>query len=719
MENYFDAAQSIRFADGAGIRRVLQTVSNKYIGENPAHPFVFRLSSAKGFRRNGKYRYVFPLRETFPDAKSEQLVYAWAKLYSSRKYRESFMVIPYGPMDVFVNGEKIYHSNFAQEKTGSDRVLVSAELVSGWNSIVIRFLKTPLGFGGEFGTSFFKGKPWHFLAPTPERDGQEGFIFTHPADELKELPRLDQSEAESPAEWYPVCRWNAEQTAMGQFRRIYGLNPGCFGYGWAKLLMPISGTCTVSGSCKSPTALYLNGKKVGETNQAGPFKANFSACSGESDLILESLCGKADWGCTLTVRMKNGQAGELESPCAAKGTDDPWIYAGPFAEKQDAKQIPVLGLPFHTVSGDDSWRADRPDMYVRPFLETPNFANWNYPVGVTLYGLLKTADFLHRDDLAEYVKQHVEQCTGFYSYALWDKQKFGAPGIDAQIAAVDSLDDCGSFASTMLELCRTMPTKGYRKIADNVADYITHKQARLPDGSLYRYISSLPEMKNTMWLDDLYMSVPFLVRYYQLTGDRAYLDDAARQFLLYREKMYIPKWKVMSHVYYTDRKIANGIPWGRGNGWVLFSLSELLQVLPENHELRGQLLSFFRELCEGYAAMQDEHGMWHQVLNDPESYAESSCTSMFICAFARGVRFGWLPDAEKYAEAALRGWNGLTRQSIDADGNIYGICRGSGNSFTPRYYKYDLGWILNDTHGIGILLLAGVETGKMLDSYRK
>jgi len=117
--------------------------------------------------------------------------------------------------------------------------------------------------------------------------------------------------------------------------------------------------------------------------------------------------------------------------------------------------------------------------------------------------------------------------------------------------------------------------------------------------------------------------------------------------------------------------------------------------------------------------MQDEQGMWHQVLNDPESYAESSCTSMFICAFARGVRFGWLPDAGKYAEASLRGWNGLTRRSIDADGNIYGICRGSGHSFTPRYYKYDLGWILNDTHGIGILLLAGVETGKMLDSRRK
>jgi len=37
--------------------------------------------------------------------------------------------------------------------------------------------------------------------------------------------------------------------------------------------------------------------------------------------------------------------------------------------------------------------------------------------------------------------------------------------------------------------------------------------------------------EDTMWADDLYMSVPFLCRYYQLTGKEKYIDDAARQFL--------------------------------------------------------------------------------------------------------------------------------------------------------------------------------------------
>lgn len=708
---YFDPCKSIRFADGPDCRRVLQTVADRYIGRNPARPFIFRLSSANGFRRNTEYRYLFPLEELFPEAKNEQSVYAWAKLWSDGDHQEQFLMIPHGPAEVYVNGGLVFRSNYYQEKTKRERAFLSADFISGWNSVVLRFRKTPLGFGGEFGTASFKAKPYHFLAPTPERNGQEGFIFTKPMEELSELPRLDRPEGESPVRWLPACRWNADQEKLGQFVRIYGKKPGCYGFGWTKLFSPAASSCTVSGTCESPLTLYLGSRKILES-PAGAFHASFPVPAGFSDLAAESLCENDGWGFRLAVNGEDGSAA-LQSPCGAKGTDDPWIYAGPFAEKQEPQHTESLWEPFQTVDGDDYWRADLPGMYVRPFLETPNFANWNYPVGVTLYGLLKAADTLHRADIAEYVKEHVELCSGFYRYALWDKQKFGAPGIDAQLAAIESLDDCGSFASTMLETNSHMPVRGARQAADAVADYISHRQARLPDGSLYRYLSSMAEMKNTMWLDDLYMSTPFLGRYYLLTGDRSCLDDAARQFLLFREKMMIPGKNILSHVYYTDLKIANGIPWGRGNGWVLFSLSEILAVMPEDHELRGQLLDFFRDLCRGYADLQDGDGLWHQVLTDPESYAESSCSSMFVCAFARGVRHGWLPDSDFYARAALRGWEGLTRCCIDADGNIYGICRGSGHSFTPHYYKDDLGWILNDTHGIGVLLLAGVEIEKM------
>lgn len=107
------------------------------------------------------------------------------------------------------------------------------------------------------------------------------------------------------------------------------------------------------------------------------------------------------------------------------------------------------------------------------------------------------------------------------------------------------------------------------------------------------------------------------------------------------------------------------------------------------------------------------------MLNRTDSYEETSCTSMFIYAYARGIQEGWFEHPDSYLEAVRKGWEGMTRLSIDYKGNIYGVCRGSGYSFTALYYRDDLGWNLNDTHGIGIVLLAGIEAHKMNQQLRQ
>jgi unsaturated rhamnogalacturonyl hydrolase len=275
------------------------------------------------------------------------------------------------------------------------------------------------------------------------------------------------------------------------------------------------------------------------------------------------------------------------------------------------------------------------------------------------------------------------------------------------------LDDCGSFGASMLVANQISPIREAKEVADDIADYIANKQDRLPNQALYRRFGSVEFMKDTVWCDDLYMSTPFLCRYYEETGDSVYLDDAVNQFLRYRELLFIPEINIMSHVYDFKFNTATGVPWGRGNGWVLFSLSELLAVLPQNHSQRDELLSFFGELSKGYLALQGKNGLWHQVLTDPESYEEISCTSMFIYAFARGIRYGWLDEPEEYIGAVFRGFEGLSKVGIDQHGNVYGVCQGSGYAFTIDYYKHELTWILNDTHGIGIVLLSGIETLKL------
>lgn len=347
------------------------------------------------------------------------------------------------------------------------------------------------------------------------------------------------------------------------------------------------------------------------------------------------------------------------------------------------------------------------NMWLRPYYNEGNFGRWNYPLGVVMYGLMRTADILNDKAIEEYVKGHIQRTLDTFDYALWDKKMHGgAASVHNLLSSIDSLDDCGAFCAAVEEatLLYNLDTE---KICDFVSDYIENRQPRNPDGSFCRQHQLHSFHNETMWLDDMYMSVPFLVRRYKITGHEKYLSDAVNQFKQYKKWLYMEQRNLMSHVYDLRHNIPTLVPWGRGNGWFIFSLTELLEALPPHHADRAFLEEFFKTLAKGYLAHQSPDGRWRQVIDDEESYLETSCTAMFACAFMRGFRWGLL--GEEYKTAAQKGVKSICENAVDADGNLFGVCRGSEFSFSNDYYKYDLLPRTNDTHGIGIVLLSIYE----------
>ena len=289
----------------------------------------------------------------------------------------------------------------------------------------------------------------------------------------------------------------------------------------------------------------------------------------------------------------------------------------------------------------------------------------------------------------------------------------GIPSINRQISCLGMLDYCGSCGNALLEAREfTDDKEEFDNIAHRIADYIENGQERLENGMFYREREDSVIDYKTIWADDLYMSVPFLCRYYKLTGDKKYLEDAVNQVLRFKEKLYMEDKGCMSHVYNLIYNKKTCVPWGRGNGWPVVALTELLEVLPEEHKDYKAVLNFYMDFCEGILKLQDENGMWHQVLTHKDSYCETSCTSMFTYGFARGYLRGRLD--ERFKDAAIRGFEAICREAVDEDGNVYGVCCGSAYSFRADYYKYELPWLKNDTHGTGIVLLAGVEVAKLM-----
>lgn len=706
MGYYFDDSQSINAYEGTDPQAIISSLAYRYMGQNLKHGLYYRAYTNNGIVRTTDYRYLVDFNKIFPDSKDKECVWAFTKFYSAGKSSFGWDINCFGPMVVYVNGEVAYKSDIFKERYSETSTRVFMDVEEGWNDIRIQFKKTKAGFGGQFGTWIGK---WdmYTLMPTKERDGQEGFVFTElvPDDYVPEF-EIGMSEMDFDKKLYPVINWSDDEMKKGQLTRMFGTPNGQYAVGYTKVFADDINNTThkFTLDTKGETVVYINKKEVFKTKGG---KETFDATLplGTYDIYVKCICDGSDWGYTLEC-----DTVEFESAARVKGTDDVWMYIGTFVKDFE--------FPFDTASdmlhivGEPAtyWRLDAPDTFVRPYNENTLFGRWNYPLGVTMYGLLHTAIAIGSEDIKNYIKDHVQLCIDTLEYALWDKEQYGgATSIHNLLTSIDSLDDCGSFASMMLEVNKYLGLRDVKKVADYVGDYIYNHQSRLEDGTFFRKEMMHHFHNMTMWADDLYMSVPFLVRYSQFTGDQKYLDDAANQFFGFKKRLFMPEEKIMSHVYDFKYDSKTNVPWGRGNGWVVFSMTELLEVLPEDHPKRNDLIEFLNTLCEGYLALQDDEGMWHQVLNDHESYPETSCTSMFIYAFSRGIRFGWLKNPEKYVKAIYKAWKGISKTSVDSNGNVYGVCRGSEFSFIADYYKYELGWNLNDTHGTGIVMLAGIE----------
>lgn len=709
------------------------TVAGRFIGAHPKEPPVYRISSVNGFKREPDFRYDLNMLECWEELQEGQLVYAWAKVWWDQAGDMAFGINGYGPVKVYINGRLEFASDLNQQVFPGRKSFFRSMMREGWNHLLLEFTKTGTGCGAVFGTGRIKGMPFHVLSPIPAHEGREGWCYSAPQDEPWEVESLgDGFDAGllDLASWYPQAEWSLQQREEGAFGRIFGRKTGQLAYAWTRLEQTgcDSRKVVLQGEHEGEFRVYVNGHVVWENRSGGTYghraaghvgawRAEVSLAFGIHDVVLESCCGELGtreaWG--FTFSFDGGEEVRQIMPHRVEGLHEPWLYLGPFlpGEEPGAECAGQMDRLFGKKELPVYWRADLPDVRVRPFLESALYGKWNYPLGVTLYGILRAGREMGVPHFAQYAEEFIEQCTKLHSYSMWDCEEYGAPGTNHQLTLIDSLDDCGSFGAVMMEAWKERELQGAVEVSKHIARYISLVQDRLPDGALYRVRGAMDFWEDTMWCDDLYMSTPFLSKYYERTGEESYLNDAAEQFLLYKKWLFRPELDIMHHVYDYKFDKPNGVSWGRGNGWCLFSLTELLAIMPEGHGRRPELLSFFRELCRGYAALQGENGLWHQVLTNPASFEEASCTAMFIYGFARGVRFGWLSERDLYVQAVLRGWQGLVRKCIDKHGNVYGVCEGSGYSFSERYYKDELGWKLNDTHGIGIVLLAGLEELKL------
>lgn len=234
-----------------------------------------------------------------------------------------------------------------------------------------------------------------------------------------------------------------------------------------------------------------------------------------------------------------------------------------------------------------------------------------------------------------------------------------------------------------------------------------------------------------MWLDGLYMAAPFYAQYAVQYKQQSF-NDIIDQFTIVHKHTFNPKLKLNYHGWDESREQQWANPetgtspnfWGRAMGWYAMALVDVLEIMPEDHSRRKELLDILQVVAEGIKKWQDkESGVWYQVLDQGRregNYLESSVSCMFTCALLKAVRKGYI--AKSYKKTAVKGYKGILNKFIiqNSDGTISlthvcAVAGLGGNPYRNGSYEYYVNEEIrnNDPKGVGPFIFASLEISYM------
>ena len=200
---------------------------------------------------------------------------------------------------------------------------------------------------------------------------------------------------------------------------------------------------------------------------------------------------------------------------------------------------------------------------------------------------------------------------------------------------------------------------------DAMLNYLLKAAPRATDGTLF-HVSDAQEI----WVDSMYMAPPFLA----VAGQ---LDEALRQIYGIKSRLWNSEKKMYAHIWDDGRKaFKRAAYWGVGNGWAAAGVTRVIRIIPETMVREKQeLASHLKELLDGCLAYQRDDGLFHDVLDQPDTFVEANLAQMLAYSIYRGVVGGWLPlvytkHADKMRAAA--------HQKVDASGYVQGVCGAPG-----------------------------------------
>ncbi len=191
--------------------------------------------------------------------------------------------------------------------------------------------------------------------------------------------------------------------------------------------------------------------------------------------------------------------------------------------------------------------------------------------------------------------------------------------------------------------------------------YLLKEAPRTDDGTLHHTLNS-PEI----WIDSIYMAPPYLC----VAG---HPKECIRQIEGIRKLLYDPDKNLYSHQWHDGNKaLIRKDYWGVGNGWAMASMARVIDDLPAEMKAEKNLLEdYARKNIDGCLPFLRTDGLFHDVIDDGDSFIETNLSQMMAYAIFRGIKSGWLSD--DYLTVALR-MRQAAHSMVDEHGFVQGVC---------------------------------------------
>lgn len=211
-------------------------------------------------------------------------------------------------------------------------------------------------------------------------------------------------------------------------------------------------------------------------------------------------------------------------------------------------------------------------------------------------------------------------------------------------------------------------------------------------------------------IDCLHFDPPFFTALGKETGKSELVDIGVEQ-----AHGYIDALQKENGIF--DHFFLNGVPgtwapgWGRGQGWALLGMMDVLKNIPANHSGRKKIVDAAVKLIHAMIDFQREDGRWWCVIDSERSGEEGSTAGFMATGFARAIKLG-IVDESVVRPAMLKALAGVIADA-DSHGELQNVTaavmastRKSHYEFTPR--GFSVPW------GQGPLALAICETDDLL-----